>query len=119
MRTDIQRIASYEARMQSTLLDPTVTSVAPLAVANYTSYIAEFYPYQIQMRSILLAGGVKSFTYGMYEAMLGEFYHLWKVSLGNPLVTDFTAIQAKWTARGTDAPISKNIALVCFGVIIP
>jgi len=119
MRSDVQRIANYEARMQSTLLDPTVTAVQPLAVANYTAYITEFYPYQVQLRTILLDESVKSYLYGMYEAMTGQFYHLWKVAMGNPLVADFTAIQVKWTARGTDATISKRIALDLFGVTIP
>jgi hypothetical protein len=119
MRSDVQRILNFEARMQSTLLDPTVTAMAPLAVANYTKYITEFYPYQLQLRTILLDEGVKSYLYAIYEAMNGQFYHLWRVSAGNPLVADFTAIQAKWTARGADATISKRIALDLWGVIIP
>lgn len=119
MRSDVQRIANYEARMQSTLLDPTITAVAPLAKANYTAYIAEFYPYQVQLRTVLLDEAVKSFLYAMYEAMSGQFYHLWKVALGNPNVADFTAIQVKWTARGADATISKRIALDLYGVTIP
>jgi hypothetical protein len=119
MKSDVLRIQHYEARMQSTLLDPTVTAVQPLAVANYTAYVTEYYPYQVQERTILLDEGVKSYLYGMYEAMTGQFYHLYKVALGNPLVADFTAIQAKWTARGTDATISKRIALDLFGVTIP
>ncbi len=119
MRSDVQRIANFEARMQSTLLDPTVTAVAPLAVANYATYITEFYPYQVQLRTILLDESVKSFLYAIYEAMNGQYYHLWKVSMGNPLVADFTAIQVKWTARGADATISKRIALDLYGVTIP
>jgi len=119
MRSDVQRIANYEARMQSTLIDPVNTAVNQLAVANYTAYITEYYPYQVQLRTILLDEGVKSFLYAMYEAMTSQYYHLWKVAMGNPLVADFTAIQVKWTARGTDATISKRIALDLFGVTIP
>ena len=119
MRTDVQRIAHYEARMQSTLLDPTVTAVQPLAVANYTAYVTEYYPFQVQLRTILQDESVKTYLFGMYEAMCGQFYHLYKVALGNPGVADFTVIQAKWTTRGTDATISKRIALDLFGVTIP
>jgi hypothetical protein len=119
MRSDVQRIANFEARMQSSLIDPTIAAVAPLATANYQAYITEYYPYQLQLRTILLDEGVKSYLYAMYEAMNGQFYHLWKVALGNPNVADFTAVQAKWTARGTDATISKRIALDLFGVTIP
>jgi hypothetical protein len=119
MRSDVQRIANYNARNQSSLIDPTLTAVNPLAQANYQAYIAEYYPYQVQLRTILLDEGVKSYLYGMYEAMTGQFYHLWKVAMGNPGVADFTAVQEKWTARGTDATISKRIALDLFGVTIP
>jgi hypothetical protein len=119
MRSDVQRIANYEARMQSTLVDPTVTAIRDLAVANYQAYIVEFYPFQVQLRTILLDESVKSFLFGLYEAMTGQFYHLYKVALGNPGVADFTAMQVKWTARGTDATISKRIALDLFGVTIP
>lgn len=119
MRTDIQRIANYEARMQSTLLDPTVTAMVSLAVANYSAYISEFYPFQVQLRAILVDEAVKSYLFGIYEAMTGQFYHAFKVGAGVGNVADFTAIQVAWTARGTDATISKRIADDLFSVTIP
>lgn len=119
MKTDVERIANYEARMQSTLIDPVVTAMNALAVANYTAYITEFYPYQVQLRTILLDEGVKTYLFAIYEAANGQYYHLYKVSLGNPQVADFTAIQVAWTARGGDATILKRVALDVYGVTIP
>ena len=53
MRTASQRIAAYEARMLSTLLDPTGAAVTAKAVQGYKDYVDDFYPKSLQTRGIL------------------------------------------------------------------
>lgn len=119
MKTDVQRIASYEARMQSSLVDPTVTAMVAQASANYAAYVQDFYPYQLQLRTILVEQGIKTYLFAAFEAMVGQMYRYYKVSGGNPQVADMTAILENWTDRGLDAPTAKLIALNLFNVVVP
>jgi hypothetical protein len=110
MRTDAQRIANYNARMQSSLIDPTLTAVNENALTNYQTYILEFYPLQVAMRAILSAAGEATYLWGRYEALNGEFYRAWKTSTGPTLVARFDEITAKWVARGCTLAVVTDIA---------
>jgi hypothetical protein len=43
MKTDAQRIAHYNARMLSSLVDPTLSAVNTMAVENFSAYATDFY----------------------------------------------------------------------------
>jgi hypothetical protein len=96
MKTDAQRIAKYNARMLSSLLDPTVAAVSALATANYNSYITDFYPNQLALRALLSAAGILPIRFAAYEAYHGELYHLSKVCTGDAFVAAVTILVAKW-----------------------
>ena len=123
MRTDAQRKSAYEARMLSTLLDPTGAAVVAKSVANFNAYVDEFVPMQLQMRAILNDAGISNFLFAGYEAYLGELYHLSLVTQGASLVVNATALEGKWasTARlgAGSAALLKSIALNIFAIIIP
>lgn len=118
MRTDAQRIAAYNARMQSTLVDPTLTAVNTNAQANFGAYMAEFYPKQVLCAGILDTNAIPNYQRGRYMALLGQLYHAWKVDKGAGAIADFTSIVAKWEARGLGHGGMKQICSVCFGVTI-
>lgn len=97
MRTDAQRIAHYNARMLSSLIDPVLAAVNTKACENFSIYIIEFYPNQVQMRGLLSAAGILPVKWGAYEAFHGELYHLSKVCSGDAFVAAVTGLVDKWS----------------------
>ncbi len=96
MRTDAQRIAKFNARMLSSLLDPTLAAVNAKAAENYSAYIIDFYPNQVAVRALCSAAGILPVKYGAYEAYHGELYHLSKVCTGDAFVAAVAILVAKW-----------------------
>jgi hypothetical protein len=97
MKTDAQRIAKYNARMLSTLIDPVLSAVNAKACENFASYIIEFYPNQVATRTLLSAAGILPVKYGAYEAYHGELYKLTKVCDGPALIAAVQILIDKWS----------------------
>ena len=97
MKTDSQRKAAYEARMLSSLVDPTIAAKAAAAIANFNAYVDDFYPHQVHVRGILDALGIPVHWYAGFEAFAGEMYHLSKVCSGTALVFNATNLVTKWS----------------------
>jgi hypothetical protein len=119
MRTDAQRIAAYNARMLSSLVDPSIAAKQSLAVANFGAYATNWYPKQQTLRGILDAAGIATPQYFGYEAFAGEMYHVSKVSSGASAVIMGSALVAKYVAMFLVAATLKKIALDCFTITIP
>ena len=123
MRTAEQRIAKYNARMVSSLIDPARAATTAAAQTNYAGYATEFVPKQQQLRQILDALGVDTAQYVFYEAYNGELYHVWKTSSGASAVIAATAIEGRWAhaarlGAGAAATL-KAIANDIYNIIIP
>ena len=97
MRTAAQRIAKYRARMVSSCIDPTLSAINAAQLANYTQYLLDFYPNQVQLRNLLDAAGLQPIEYGAYEAYHGELYGLTKRFSGASLVAAKETLVAKWS----------------------
>jgi hypothetical protein len=120
MKTDAQRIAAYNARMLSTLVDPTLSAVNTMAVANFSAYATDWYPKQQVLRGILDAAGIATPQYFAYEAFAGEVYHVSKVAgHGTSAVLMATALIAKYVAMFLVAATLKKICLDCFTITVP
>jgi len=123
MKTDSQRKLAFEARMLSTLLDPTLAAVNAKAITNFNTYVDDYYPKQLQLRAILDSAGLSTFLYAGFEAYFGELYHLSKVTSGPGLVTNAVALIVKWGSAaklGTgNLSVLKSIALDIFNIIYP
>jgi len=96
MRTTAQRIAAYNARMLSTLVDPVLSAVSAIQQANFAAYVNEFVPKQVALRVILNDEGVQVIDYAAYEAFHGELYRLFKSFAGPALQAAFCILVAKW-----------------------
>ena len=96
MRSTAQRIAAYNARMQSSLIDPTLSAKAALQQANFEAYANDFVAKQVQLRAILNDEDVKVIEVGAYEAFHGELYQLSKQFSGATAQTEFCILVAKW-----------------------
>jgi hypothetical protein len=122
MKTASARKAAYEARMLSTLLDPTGAAVVAKAVENFNTYIDEFYPLQVQVRGILDGLAIPVHWYAGFEAFAGEMYHLSKVCTGTALAFNAAKLVGKWGGTAYlsagNLPTLKAIALK-FGAIVP
>jgi hypothetical protein len=105
--------------MLSSLIDPTLSAVNTMAVANFAAYATDFYPKQVQLRTILDGLGVVAIRYAMYEAYHGELYHLSKVASGSSAVAQATVLVTKYTTLGADVPTLKQIALDIYAITVP
>lgn len=119
MKSDAQRIAHYNARMLSSLIDPTLSAMQTAAVANYSAYATDFYPYQQDLRAILNTLSIPTTTFFLYEAYNNELYHVSKVASGAPAVVMGTALVAKYTTMGGAAATLKSIAVTLYNIIVP
>lgn len=123
MRTAAQRIAKYNARMVSTLLDPVRTALQTQQQQNYAAYAIEYVPKQQQLRALLDANGIDASQYVFYEAYAGELYHVWKTATGSSAVITATAIEGRWAHASRLGPgvaaFLKTIAVDLFNIIIP
>lgn len=122
MRTAQQRIAAYNARMVSSLLDPVRAAVTADAQANFAAYAIEFVPKQASLREVLNAAGIDSSFFGPYEAFSGELYHLWRTTAGASLITAAGVVVGRWAHASRlgvgAAPLLKSIALQVYAIAL-
>jgi hypothetical protein len=97
VRTTAQRIAKFNARMLSSLIDPVLSAVQSLASANYTTYVNAFVPKQVALRAVLNDEGVSVIQVAAYEAFHGELYHLTTQFAGPALQAAFCILVTKWS----------------------
>jgi hypothetical protein len=119
MRTDAQRIAAYNARMLSSLVDPTLSAVNTMACDNFATYATDFYAAQQQLRVLLDGWGIATPQYFAYEAFNGEMYHLSKVASGPSAVLMATALVAKYVSMFLVAANLKAICLDIYSITVP
>jgi hypothetical protein len=97
MKTDAQRIARYNARMASALIDPVRVAVNPTQLANFAAYATNWVPLQIALNDLLSSGGIPIIQFGAYTAYAGELYHLTRSFTGATLADAFVTLKAKWS----------------------
>jgi hypothetical protein len=119
MKTTAQRIAHYNDRMLSSLLDPTLSAIQAMAVANFAAYANDFVPKQQQLRAILDDAGISTTKYALYEAFHGEIYHISKVASGDSAVVMASAMVVKYTTFGGVAATLKKIAFDIYTITVP
>jgi len=100
MKTAAQRIAHYEARMVSSLIDPVLNEVNAAAVANYTAYAVAFVPYQSQLQTQLDTDGILGPIRLLYEAYFGELWGLKQRMAGPALNAMGQVMHDKYEALG-------------------
>lgn len=120
MRTEAHRNAAFQARMLSTLVDPTLAAKNALAVASYQAYTAIFVPKQIQLRAILNGLSIPTVQFFPYEAFHGELYHISRTCSGLAAIATATILVAKWGAYPNMALVAlKQIAFDLYGIVVP
>lgn len=118
MRTDSQRIAAYNARMQSSQIDPTLTAVSALAQANYTGYVAQFYPFQVALRAWLDSQAVHGAAAFFYEAFNNEMYSAYRRFSGTAFVTQATTLVDKYEDLGGARADLIAICLSVWSIVV-
>lgn len=119
MRSAAQRIAAYDARMQSSQIDPALTAMNAQQMANYAAYVADWYPLQQTLRGWLDAQGFSGSVAFQYEALAGECYHAYTHFSGPAAVAEGVTLKAKYLALGLVALDISAMQLAVFGWIIP
>lgn len=109
MRTTAQRNAKYNARMLSSLIDPTLSAVQALQQANFAAYTNVFVPKQLALRVILSDEGVSVIEFVAYEAFHGELYSASTKYTGPALQAEFCILVAKWADTSHLGPAAQTI----------
>lgn len=112
MKTAAQRIAHFEARMVSSLIDPVLTAINAHAVANYTAYAIDFVPFQSQLQATLDAAGVLGPIRLLYEAYFGELYGLKRRMAGPALNAMGQVMHDKYEALGCTTGVLVDAAAI-------
>jgi hypothetical protein len=122
MRTLAERIAKYDARMQSSLIDPTLSAVNAQQKANFAAYEADFYPLQVAARAVLAGYSIPTPMYLAFEAYIGEIYALTKRFSGTGLTAAAQVITTKWADAAHlgvgNGPVLIAIADTVFGLTV-
>jgi len=113
MKTDAQRIARYNARMQSQLVGPAMATQLPTMVTNYGAYLDEFYLKQEACAQILSENDVALTLRFGYQAFNNEVYHATKVLSDDALATEVCILNAKYVALGL---VEATLDLILVGV---
>ena len=113
------RIAKFNARMVSSLIDPVLANVQALAQANYTVHALDITQKQIDTVSVLDLDGIGAAFRFLYIAYSNKLYHLKKFYSGTALVTEATIAHDYFVALGLVSATAKKIALVVYTIIIP
>ena len=119
MKSAAQRIAHFNARMQSSLVDPVLAAVSAQQQANYAAYALDFYPYQTKLRAYLNTEGISVLDFFRWEALNGECYRASRSTSGAAQIAEFVALQVKYIDMGLIAADIKAMVLAVFSVVIP
>jgi hypothetical protein len=122
MKSAAHRIDKYNARMQSSLIDPTLSAVNATQQANYAAYASEFYAKQQALRAVLNGYSIPMPMIGGFEAFHGQIYHLYKTVSGTLLSAAMQVIVTKWAdvqhLGVGNKPVLIDICLTLYGVIV-
>ena len=118
MRSAAQRIAAYDARMVSSQIDPTLTAVNALASANYASYVADFYPFQVALRNWLDGQAISGPAAFVYEAFNNEVYSVHRRFSGTAEVTQVTILVDKYEDLGAARVDLISLCLDVWSLVI-
>lgn len=119
MRTAAQRIAKYEARMVSTLLDPVLSAVNVQQKANFGIYATEWVPLQEAVHTYLTGQPIYPSEYFNYNAFAGEIYHVSKRFAGQAAINAGSDLVLKYLTMGCTGVHLRAIAANVFNIIIP
>lgn len=118
MRSASQRIDAYNARMQSSLIDPVLTAVNPLAQANYAAYVGTFYPFQVALRDWMDTDGIHGTDAFQYEAFNGEMFSAYRRFKGPSLDAQATVLVDKYEDMGMARAKLIDAVLIVWGITV-
>lgn len=119
MQSSAARIAHYNARMQSSLIDPTLSAVSAQQQANFAAYAVDFVPYQTALRAWLNAEGISTLAFFAWEALNGECYRAHRSTSGAAEIAEFVALQVKYADMGLALADIKDMVSSVWSVTIP
>jgi hypothetical protein len=111
MKTDEQRIARYNARMQSQLVGPAMGSQLATMVTNYENHVNEFQPKQQACAEILDREDVVVALRFGYHAFNNEVYHAVETLTEAALQTEVCALYAKYVSLGL-TPATLDMVII-------
>ena len=122
MRTDAQRIAKYNARLLSSLIDPTLSAMFTQQKANFASHASAFYIKQQALRVIINAQAIPPWAVFGIEAFHGELYKYSKQYAGAMLDLRALMLCNKWgdvAHLGVALrPLLIDISLALYGAVV-
>lgn len=119
MRSEAQRVAAYNAKMQSSTIDPSLTAVNAMQMANHAAHVAVFYPKQMIARDLYNGWGISGPVAFQYEAFNMECYGISRRFAGAAAILQCGVLIVSYTARGLNGVSLRTLALDVWGWIVP
>lgn len=119
MRSEAQRVAAYDAKMQSSTIDPSLTAMNALQMANHAAHVAIFYPKQMILRDLMNGWGISGPVAFQYEAFNAECYAISRRFAGPAAVFQCGTLVVSYTARGLNGVNLREVALDVWSWIVP
>ncbi len=119
MRSEAQRVAAYDARMQSSQIDPALTAMNALQMANHAAHVAYIYPKQVVLRDLMDTWGISGPVAFQYEAVFQVCYRIDRRFAGPAAVFQCGVVIVQYIAMGLNGVNLRAAALACFGWIVP
>lgn len=122
MRTDAQRIAKYNARMLSSLIDPTLSAVYTNQKSNFAAHTTAFYIKQQELRVIINAQDLPPWAVFGVEAFNGEMYKYAQQYAGAMLDSRALMLCNKWGdvahLGAANRPLLVDISHALYGAVV-
>jgi len=113
MKSAGRRRAGYDARMQSSLVDPTLTATNAQQKSKYAAHIADLYPKQTILRGILDAAGLAGPAAFPFESFSSEVFAIGRRFDGPAAVAAALALSRKYNRLGyADAVLCSILTAV-------
>lgn len=119
MKSAKARRTAYTSRMESSLIDPTLTAMNPRQKAKFAAYVATFYPKQATLRGILDAAGIGGQAAFPYEAFNAEAFSITRRFTGPAAVADALILSGRYDDLGLVHAVLCAILTQAHGIVLP
>lgn len=119
MRSAIQRRRAFDSRMQSSLIDPSLTAVNARQMTAHAAHVLAWYPKQTVLRDILNTRAITGPDAFQFESFAAELYRVSRRFAGPARVAAAGLLVDKYLALGLAVDPLTDIAEALYGVDVP
>jgi hypothetical protein len=118
-RSDDQRIAKYNVKVDPVTVTAKVVAQLPNMQANYPAFVNQYVPKMQAVQDVLNTAGVVPMMFGVYYAFAGRLWRLLTVADGEAARAEAAILIALYVARGLTQTVLESIRTEVFNITAP